>query len=151
MDREAFFRMSDRHFGGAPQITEDTCDYHGYFEGSCGDQWVFRYDKTGRALLNGGDPDIRKGGKNGWHATIDVTDGKHGLVLDLAEAFWLASCLSACGLCRRRAGVHARRSDRDVSAAERPRAGGITSTIGAGGTDDDGRDTTDLGGRAYAA
>jgi len=99
MDREAFFRMSDRHFGGAPQITEDTCDYHGYFEGSCGDQWVFRYDrKTGRALLNGGDPDIRKGGKNGWHATIDVTDGKHGLVLDLAEAFWLASCLSACGL-----------------------------------------------------
>lgn len=99
MSDKTFFRMSDRHFGDAPQITEDTCDYHGYFEGSCGDQWVFRYDrKTGRALLNGGDPDIRRGSKNGWHAIIDVTDGKHGLVLDLAEGFWLASCLSACEL-----------------------------------------------------
>lgn len=99
MAGDVFFSMSDRHFGGAPHITEDTCDYHGYFEGACGDQWVFRYDrKTGRALLNGGDPDIGEGDKNGWAATIDVTSGKHGLVLDEAEAFWLASCLSACGL-----------------------------------------------------
>lgn len=39
----------------------------------------------------------------------------------------------------------------ETARAERPRAGGITSTMGAGGTDDDGSDTTDLGGRAHAA
>lgn len=99
MVSDVFFSMSDRHFGGAPQVTEDTCSYHGYFEGSCGDQWVFRYDRgTGKALLNGGDLGIRNGAENDWAATIDVTYGRHDLVLDLAEGLWLASCLSACDL-----------------------------------------------------
>jgi hypothetical protein len=63
--------------------------YHGYFETTHGEQWVFRYYQgTDRAELHGGGA--------GWQRMFEVIDGKVSeLVLQDNELRWLEACWAA--------------------------------------------------------
>ena len=91
------FRATNIHAAGCgepPAITNSDPGryYLGYFEGGCGDQWVFVYDRqTGSGALRGGDI--------GWDEEELVEDGRAGdLVLGREEQLWLQACwLAATG------------------------------------------------------
>jgi len=67
--------------GVPPELVAKDC-YTGYFEGCCGDQLVFQYDrKTKIGTLWHGDCN--------WGKPVQVIDGKVPLVLDQEERTWL--------------------------------------------------------------
>jgi hypothetical protein len=78
--------------GVPPSIRRTPGMYHGYFEGTCGDQWVLVIDrKDKRGVLRGGDA--------GWKNEYEVVDGKAPqLVLGNEEQAWLRACWAAAGL-----------------------------------------------------
>jgi hypothetical protein len=76
--------------GQPPRVINETPgQYVGYFEGDCGDQWVFAYDRESkRGTLRGGDAD--------WSEIHEVVDGVAlGLILSPPEATWLRACWAA--------------------------------------------------------
>jgi hypothetical protein len=87
---EPLLKISNHHSpscGDPPIVSDDT--YVGYFEGTCGDQWIFTFDrKTKTAELRGGDV--------GWNRAYVVRGGRvPELVLSSEEAAWLTACWAA--------------------------------------------------------
>lgn len=88
-----FFVMRNVHTnkcGTPPVVTNDVEGrYHGYFENSYGEQWVFVYDYSKKSgELRGGDAN--------WDGIFQVVDGKvENLILGAEEAQWLSACWSA--------------------------------------------------------
>ena len=76
---------------GAPPSLDAADKYVGYFEGGCGDQWVFVGDrKTGEAVIRGGD--------TGWATEYKVSCDKPcpvNLVLSDEEKHWIITCFMA--------------------------------------------------------
>jgi hypothetical protein len=65
--------------------------YVGYFEGGCGDQWVFVGDRnTGEAVVRGGDVDWPTG-----HKVSRERPCPAGLVLGEDEKHWIITCFMA--------------------------------------------------------
>jgi hypothetical protein len=75
--------------GHPPTIERTPHLYVGYFEGACGDQWVFTFNRQTRtAELRGGDV--------GWDEIHEVQYGHvDHLILPAEEALWLAACWEA--------------------------------------------------------
>ena len=75
---------------GSPPSLDAADKYVGYFEGGCGDQWVFVGDRqTGEAVIRGGD--------TGWPTEYKVSVRKPcpGLVLGPEERQWIIACFMA--------------------------------------------------------
>jgi hypothetical protein len=73
--------------GDPPIVSSDGSGvYLGYFENSCGEQWIFTYDRVARrGELRGGDV--------GWNDVLSVENGRvAGLMLAADEATWLQAC-----------------------------------------------------------
>ncbi len=78
------------HCGTPPAVTGDEPGvYHGYFENSHGEQFVFLYRQdTGEAVVRCGDA--------GWEEPYPVTDGiVQSLILSEEESMWLRACWKA--------------------------------------------------------
>ena len=76
--------------GRSPAINGDRPNsYHGYFENTFGEQFVFVYNKeTGKAELWCGDA--------GWEKPFSVVNGSaKGLILSSEEQIWLQACWRA--------------------------------------------------------
>ena len=88
-----FLKIRNAHAkdcGAPPMVTNQNSDqYIGYFEGRCGDQWLFLFDrKTKTGTLQGGDA--------GWDDVYPVEEGNcPSLVLSKEEALWLQACWAA--------------------------------------------------------
>ncbi len=90
---EPFFVMRNNHAsdcGEPPSIGNETPGrYHGYFENSFGEQWVFSYDHSS-------DAGELRGGDAGWKNVFQVIDGLSvGVILGQEEAQWLMACWRA--------------------------------------------------------
>ncbi len=85
-----FFVMRNNHMigcGEPPAFTNEAPGrYHGYFENSYGEQWVFVYHRAGKkGELRGGDA--------GWEQVFEVIDGQaRGVILGQDEIRWLQAC-----------------------------------------------------------
>ena len=92
-DDKPLFTVSNQHTGSCgrpPAINGDGPNsYHGYFENTYGEQFVFVYNtETGKAELWCGDA--------GWEQPFAVVNGlPRGLILSSEEQIWLAACLNA--------------------------------------------------------
>ena len=93
---DPLLRIRNRHSAACndpPFINNDDSRlYIGYFENSCGEQWVFTFNEESRtAELRGGDI--------GWNEVHLVIHGRAvGLSLNGEEATWLEACWRAAML-----------------------------------------------------
>ena len=89
------FTVSNHHTGRCgrpPAIKGDRANcYHGYFENTFGEQFLFVYDRdTGKADLWCGDAE--------WEKPFAVMNGlPEGLILSPEEQTWLQACWRAAG------------------------------------------------------
>ena len=94
-DDNPLFTVSNHHTGSCgrpPAINGDRANcYHGYFENTFGEQFVFVYDgDTGKAHLWCGD--------GGWEKPFPVVNGlPEGLILSPEEQAWLQACWKGAG------------------------------------------------------